>query len=102
MPPADADRERKAGDQLCSDFVITNSDRPGYPLFIASRARPPLLLTSNLGQKSFEPPGRTPPAGGGWRCVDVPLSGYTARLNSDREQAAWVLDILEANRRLAQ
>ena len=34
--------------------------------------------------------------------LDVPLTGYTARLNSDREQAAWVLDILEANRRLAQ
>jgi DNA-directed RNA polymerase subunit RPC12/RpoP len=42
------------------------------------------------------------PRGGGRRCLDVPLTGYTARLNSDREQAAWVLDILEAYRRLAQ
>jgi hypothetical protein len=38
----------------------------------------------------------------GEAALDVPLTGYTARLNSDREQAAWVLDILEANRRLAQ
>ena len=40
-----------------------------------------------------------PDPDGGRRCLDVPLTGYTARLNSDREQAAWVLDILEANRR---
>src|SRR5450759_629694 len=40
--------------------------------------------------------------GGGRRCLYVPLTGYTARLNSNREQAAWVLAILEANRRLAQ
>jgi hypothetical protein len=30
------------------------------------------------------------------------LSLDIQRLNSDREQAAWVLAILEANRRLAQ
>src|SRR5450759_4696072 len=62
-----------------------------------------LLPTSNLKQLVLRALGAgLGPRAGGRRCLDVPLTGYTARLNSDREQAAWVLDILEANRRLAQ
>jgi hypothetical protein len=77
----------------CTDLttlndVITNSDRPGYPLHRVKRP-PALLLTSNLGQKSFEPPGRTPPAGGGWRCVEVPPTGYTATANAKSHQGLF-------------